>query len=621
MTKKTLLGLALAAAIVLWPNVALSAPGDLFSNLVKNPGFEEGKANWVNSAGSFTLETSAVGSGARAGKFNASAASQALLGTAVAVPASLKGKNCILVGYYKLASVAASYKFQAYDGTNVLAESATLPIATEYTKIEVPFVCPSSGNVQPRVISDGDGADFYLDDVNITLNPNIGSAAQPQLLGTATVTGCASYFGTTSGSFTDITQTGCAYAVTGSVLAPDTMWPGLKVATVQPGEYRLEAEGLFISISNDTYLQAWDGTNTFREVSTFYASGGNFPSVAQTISYSTGQGATNFRFRMKTDSGSQGGIHGTTIHPLVLRLYYYPPSQQVVKPDLQPALASIKWTPSSTGAVTANSASWTTFSDAMYSTNKTYKGNVTQEAVNDIRMTVNAVPAGDYMLIYSGPMAAYRSGSSSTECSFRIYDGTTDIARGLAQGVPSNDFDTINGLVGTVKYSSPQSSVTYYVQGYRYAGDGSCLHVNDDTAGRSHELMMIPLTQSLPMPQIVNSLTTSTLGQERIERVVFAGSCSGAVGTANCTSSPCTICTQSGSWVSSVTRSGTGTYTINFAQAFSAAPVCLVNPNSVVGSGYLGSASSTSTTTATVSTGTTSAAADGIPAVICMGPR
>jgi hypothetical protein len=58
----------------------------------------------------------------------------------------------------------------------------------------------------------------------------------------------------------------------------------------------------------------------------------------------------------------------------------------------------------------------------------------------------------------------------------------------------------------------------------------------------------------------------SAAAYQRVERVITSGTC--ATGT-------CTISAQTGSWVSSITRSGTGQYTVNFtAGTFSAAPVC-----------------------------------------------
>jgi hypothetical protein len=64
---------------------------------------------------------------------------------------------------------------------------------------------------------------------------------------------------------------------------------------------------------------------------------------------------------------------------------------------------------------------------------------------------------------------------------------------------------------------------------------------------------------------------SSTGTAERIERVY--------VGT-SCVSTPCTVTSKSGTtWVSSVSRSATGTYSVNVAaNTFSATPSCVRRP-------------------------------------------
>jgi hypothetical protein len=114
-------------------------------------------------------------------------------------------------------------------------------------------------------------------------------------------------------------------------------------------------------------------------------------------------------------------------------------------------------------------------------------------------------------------------------------------------------------------------------------------------------------------PVIVNSVTSNSTGAERIERLYVAPSCA---------STPCTIATQSGTWASSVTRGGTGSYTINFAASiFSAAPTCTAmgNNNSDLVITY---APVTTSSTFVFSFLNASAVAKDVGFhVICMGPR
>lgn len=108
---------------------------------------------------------------------------------------------------------------------------------------------------------------------------------------------------------------------------------------------------------------------------------------------------------------------------------------------------------------------------------------------------------------------------------------------------------------------------------------------------------------------------TSNGSNERVERLKVA---------TTCTSSPCTITSQSNGWVSSVTRSGIGAYTVNFTGGtFSAAPSCVVWAAN--GSGNIGfsnvSTMNNSSSSWSFNTATSAAAVDAGFDIICMGPK
>lgn len=106
----------------------------------------------------------------------------------------------------------------------------------------------------------------------------------------------------------------------------------------------------------------------------------------------------------------------------------------------------------------------------------------------------------------------------------------------------------------------------------------------------------------------------SSIGRNfRVESAVFSVSSA-------CTSSPCLVAASTGAWYTSLTRSSTGTYTLNIpAGTFSAVPVCVVQTSAIVTSTIAGQ-------TATAFTIVTQTAA-GFPSdsaamnFICMGPR
>ena len=109
------------------------------------------------------------------------------------------------------------------------------------------------------------------------------------------------------------------------------------------------------------------------------------------------------------------------------------------------------------------------------------------------------------------------------------------------------------------------------------------------------------------------NVVTSNSSNERIERL-----------KATCNSTSCTAISQSNGWVSSVSRTGTGAYTVNFTGGtFSASPSCTVWAGN--GSGNIGfsnsSAYNNSTSTFSFSVATSGAPVDASFDMLCMGPK
>jgi hypothetical protein len=121
--------------------------------------------------------------------------------------------------------------------------------------------------------------------------------------------------------------------------------------------------------------------------------------------------------------------------------------------------------------------------------------------------------------------------------------------------------------------------------------------------------------------KFTNMVTTNHQEGERIERVFFAGASS----TTACSSSPCTVYSQSGSWISSVTRNSTGNYTLNIAPGtFTSAPVCTCSGSGDInGSSICNILFSNVSTTSVNMTNTIpgSGAADQGDHLVCMGSK
>jgi len=164
-----------------------------------------------------------------------------------------------------------------------------------------------------------------------------------------------------------------------------------------------------------------------------------------------------------------------------------------------------------------------------------------------------------------------------------------------------------------------EPGVTYVTFGAVYAAAANPFtKLNGTGVAGSSELLNItarvPIaewTNSQPVPVFVGSVSTNSTGAERIERAYVAATCS---------ATPCTIASQSGNWLSSISRSGTGAYSLNFTSGiFSGVPSCTIlpaNPSEIRLSGTPTSSAFTFQTFDSAGSFT-----DGGFSVLCMGPR
>jgi hypothetical protein len=174
-------------------------------------------------------------------------------------------------------------------------------------------------------------------------------------------------------------------------------------------------------------------------------------------------------------------------------------------------------------------------------------------------------------------------------------------------------------LCGTFKFTSAGQKTLRLM--YEQGGINGTINYNGINADRNINFgqrdihwEVYPLNTYQPAPLLIGSVISGSSGIERVER---------AFTLSNCTSSPCTLTSQSGG-VSSVTRSGTGAYNINFSPPFSAQPTCTANCT-VVGT-IEAFADVIISGTGSVSNVTcrrrdNGAVADAAFSVICMGPR
>lgn len=122
-----------------------------------------------------------------------------------------------------------------------------------------------------------------------------------------------------------------------------------------------------------------------------------------------------------------------------------------------------------------------------------------------------------------------------------------------------------------------------------------------------------------------NSISSNSASALRMEYAQFGGGASGGLATSACTGSPCTLAANSASWISSVTRSGTGAYSATIAGGvFSSVPYCWGNSGLFgVATGGIANVNATSTTALNINTyaNNGSGAADAVVTMYCIGPR
>jgi hypothetical protein len=420
--------------------------------------------------------------------------------------------------------------------------------------------------------------------------------AQAQLVGTVKVTGCASPWSTTSTAFASFaTQTGCSYAVTGQALAPTTNIPAIRFANLAPGDYRLEYEGsLYTSATagrQDAYFQFYDGSNEYREVSTIGGTTvGDFkPNFSASYTYTAPQSNITLQVRAKTSNSQTTFIYGTTSQPGVIKLYYFPTQSQLAVSSAQ---TDYDWT--------------------SYGTTSDFTGFGT---VSNIQLQHSRV--GSNLMI----RGKFTSGiSTATEARIALPSGlvaadTTKIPSIQIAGKVNTNANAATYFSGGTVLIEP--SVGYFTFGRESSTANGLTKVQGSTMTVSGDLVSffatIPIqgwTTNQRASTLVGSVTSNASGAERIERATIANS-----GTA-------TITSQSGSWLTSATRSSAGVIDLVWpSSTWSSAPTCIVATVAPNADRQVVITNAETTTGMSIGTTNTTTPTDYPVRVICMGAR
>jgi hypothetical protein len=585
-----------------------------YKNLLDNPGFENGRARWTASGGSFSTVTS--GSNLLVGRvsatWDASAASQTLTSTAVAIPNGLYGANGYASCRILTPSGTATHKFEVFDGTNVLASTDVISSSTPALSA-LNFIFPSSGNISVRLLSVASNEPLVaIDDCYVGLATNISNVSQATFIGSA-------FFATTSSCNWSRTNTALgAFPTTAACPGPtvefnpgpgviqttDVDLPRVTVNNLPPGNYQVIFNFAMGGggTANDVAYTISDGTTTSGRAQSGNSgtSGRKALSLSGNFVYTT---AGNRSFEIfgsantnaVTISNSDGNFRTT------FQIYRYPLASEVaVTPDLANWKLDLNISGANVSLGTSNQSSYIAPNNAnLTMTVNTAKGSapagISCSSTNDNSVGNTTCPTGNEELgfvanfpraglvevchQFSHSISTTTGNVNTTFQSIRTANGSQTIAEEGGARV----FSQVSGVTGSLPHTlcgtfqiptaAKHTIRLMYEQiiGATVINNQILADADAATGQRDVKITARYIDQQTPMPVIANSVSSTYSGQARIEWATFGGT---TEGSNNCTASTCTIYRQSGG-VSSVSRSATGDYTVNFSSGvFSAVPTC-----------------------------------------------
>jgi hypothetical protein len=155
--------------------------------------------------------------------------------------------------------------------------------------------------------------------------------------------------------------------------------------------------------------------------------------------------------------------------------------------------------------------------------------------------------------------------STATTCAFAVYDGTNYIGEVDNYTASSSTRAMTNYAAGEITYSSAQYNKEFTVYAKRSVGDGTCSVMNTIAEA---EIGIIPVTEGINNPHILNNVISSSSGGVRVETALLY---------CHSTSS---IFHHVGDWVASIGNVSSGACVVTFNSGiFSARPGCVITPS------------------------------------------
>jgi hypothetical protein len=533
--------------------------------LTTNADAEAGTADHTASGGTFVASSSSPLDGAKSFLFTPSAGAQTVTTGQKTITSGLAGASCIGKVLYKTTESTNPYILQVIDGSSNVLSTQTLPTTNGIAQnAYAPFLCPASGTIalQVKAAASTPGANIQWDDEHLGSEIRTANVSQATFYGSVTISGCSANwtYPTTTGAWNapSAAPTGCTYVTSGSLSAPSTMYPGYRAA-LPPGEYAVLVNGSYvINGTGSGYLRFANSGNTIvsRELHTFTnpTAGGLSPpfSLSYTMSVSSAQSAADFLIQEQHASSGSLQIYGSgTNQQLTISVYKYPTSTQTA---VSADSAAASWSGYITGSSgTTNSASYVDLTSTGASITALSSTNVTctTSSTSVYGITCAFPRTGTFKISASGTSQSATSGGND---SLRLVDGSgalIDAGKTVTRG--SANSDQAFSLGGDYKVAAV-GSVTFKIQG---GTSGTLLGIVNGaaTGSPSSSWSVLQIDGAQPQPVYPGMVASSSAGNLRVEYVRVQPAC-----TVN---GACTI--SSGTPAVSVTRTGTGAYTIGFA--------------------------------------------------------
>lgn len=653
-----------------------------YQNLLLNPDFENvtPATSWTSSGAGGSIIVSADSTNVISGK---QAVSLALTGSNglvfsqdVTPTIQISGQN-FEYGVWVKTSLTTVQVCARNAGATV-GSCSNVSSDNVYHYYPINYPAPASGSVGVSVFTTGSTTGtVVIDNAYVGYPRNIGTVAQATYWGGARLAGaaggtCSFTENTSTGNndFKDLgTGSGCnAWTSSGNITTVATN--DHRIIFSGPGEFQVKIKGA-VGNGNNSQVCNWqlsDGTNVFEPQINYSASDAvTVPSLEWHVSQ-TDPSSKTYKIQAAGGSGGSCSISANLVgRALSWDVYRFPSqSQQAINSNLPvlPTIQKFTAVSSSTyvppvgvsyihvrmvggggggaaagaGASAGTLGGTTTFgtltaNGGQGTPTNSYSPGIGGTASLGTGPVGTAIQGGNGGGVGQGVAGTFVSGGSGASSPFGSGGGGGTAAAaggsaiantGAGGGGGGGAVNTTGGAGGSaggyidaIIYNP--GSLSYSVGAGGSGGTGGS--GGNGGNGGSGYIEVTEYYQNSNAPVLIGSVTSSSAGMERVERVIFGGTSS-----TDCTTSPCGYVSQSGSWLTSVTRTTTGEYRLNIAAGmFSSKPTCTcVSFQTGTDTAYCSIAHTISTATTVdlyTRTTATNTPVDSTPSVLCQGPR